>query len=283
MVAKRPNSRRNLDMALRRMGGVDVEFVRRRTLVANAIVGSLIPAGAVKGGSAMKIRFGDDFTRASTDFDAARKESLDGFLNGLGEALAEGWEGFEGRIVPKEPAHPDGVPAVYVMQPFDVKMSYLGVPWCTVQLELGHNEIGDADEPDMVVPADANAILLALGFPELGPVPTMPLHYQIAQKLHGVSEPGSSRAHDLVDLQIIANMGDVDWERTRETCERLFAYRRRQPWPPIITKGEDWDALYAVQCGALDVFPEVESAIDWANHLIGKIAGYAAKEHSAVG
>ncbi|HAM14314.1 MAG TPA: hypothetical protein DCP91_00315 [Eggerthellaceae bacterium] len=106
MVAKRPNSKRNLDMALRRMGGADEEFVRRRTLVANAIVGNLMPAGAVKGGSAMKIRFGDKFTRASTDFDAARQETLEIFLRELGDALAEGWEGFEGRVVPKQPAHP---------------------------------------------------------------------------------------------------------------------------------------------------------------------------------
>jgi len=38
MVAKRPNSKRNLDMALRRIGGVDEDYVRRRTVVANAIV-----------------------------------------------------------------------------------------------------------------------------------------------------------------------------------------------------------------------------------------------------
>lgn len=31
MVAKRPNSKRNLDMALRRIGGADEDYVRRRT------------------------------------------------------------------------------------------------------------------------------------------------------------------------------------------------------------------------------------------------------------
>ena len=272
MAVKRPNSRRNLDMALRRMGGADEEFVRRRTLVANAIVGHLMPGGAVKGGSAMKIRFGDALTRASTDLDAARRDDLDRFVRELGDALAEGWCGFEGRVEPRPPAHPRDVPEGYVMRPFDVRMSYLGSSWCTVQLELGHNEIGDADEPDMVVPADANAVLAAMGFPELGPVPTMPLHHQIAQKLHGATEPGSSRAHDLVDLQIIVSNGEVDWAQTRRTCERLFAYRKKQPWPPEVAKGEEWETLYEAQRGTLDVLPDVDSAIDWGNALIRKIS-----------
>lgn len=34
------------------------------------------------------------------------------------------------------------------MQPYDVKLDYLGKPWCTVPLEVGHNEIGDADAAD---------------------------------------------------------------------------------------------------------------------------------------
>ena len=36
-----------------------------------------------------------------------------------------------------------GIPFDYVMQPCDVKLKYLGIPWFTVQLEVGHNEIGD--------------------------------------------------------------------------------------------------------------------------------------------
>lgn len=36
-----------------------------------------------------------------------------------------------------------GIRFDYVMQPCDVKLKYLGIPWFTVQLEVGHNEIGD--------------------------------------------------------------------------------------------------------------------------------------------
>ena len=52
---------------------------------------------------------------------------------------------------------------------------------------------------------------------------------------------------------------------------RLFANRRRQPWPTMIVKGEGWDGLYAAAKGELTVRATVDEAIVWANELIGKI------------
>lgn len=272
MVAKKPNSKRNLDMAIRRMGEGDLEFARRRAAIANAIVASMMPEGAVKGGSALKIRFGDCATRATTDLDAAREHDLDGFVEALSERLTAGWEGFTGRIVVETPAHPKGVPTPYVMRPFSLKLSYNGTPWYTVQFELGHNEIGDAEDPDMVVPAFANDMLEAMGFSTLPPVPLMGLHHQIAQKLHGATEPNSKRAHDLIDLQVIMARGDVDLAKTRAACERLFAYRQMQAWPAKVNKGENWAEAYAQQLLGQPVLQDVDDAIEWANNLITKIA-----------
>jgi len=268
---KRPNSRRNLDAAIVRLAGSDEGYVAARTLIANALVGGMLPNGAVKGGSSLKLRFGDAPTRATDDLDAARASDLAGFVSDLSDSLSRGWEGFSGRLVAAEPARPRGVPAGYVMQPFDVRLSYLGKPWCTVRLELGHDEIGDADEPEPVEPAEANALLAAMGFPPLGPVPSMPLHYQVAQKLHGASEPGSARAHDLIDLQLIAARGGLDLALVRRTCERLFAYRGLQAWPPVITKGDNWDALYRDQLPGDGVAPTADEAVAWANDFIAKV------------
>lgn len=200
MTAVRPNSMRKLDNAIKKMAADEKTYVNVRSLIANAIVGQMIPDGVVKGGTSLKLRFGDAVTRYTTDLDAARAKGLEDFSDKLNDALAQGWHGFTGRIVPREPAHPDGVPASYVMQPFDVKLSYLSKAWCTVALEVGHDEIGDADEPEFVIPIEANFYLGRLGFPEIGPIACMPLYHQIAQKLHGASEPGSKRAHDLIDL-----------------------------------------------------------------------------------
>lgn len=74
----------------------------------------------------------------------------------------------------------------------------------TVDLEVGYIKIGDADEPDLLLPEDTNAILEGLEFPPLGPIPVMALHHQIAQKLHAVSAPGGMRVHDLIDLRLLA-------------------------------------------------------------------------------
>ena len=52
------------------------------------------------------------------------------------------------------------MPERYVMQPYEVKLSYLGSPWCTVVFEVGHDEIGDADEAEYVLPRDASGLLV---------------------------------------------------------------------------------------------------------------------------
>ena len=98
----------------------------------------------------------------------------------------------------------------------------------TLPLEVGHNEIGDADDPDMVSSPEAAAILKGLGFPEPGSVPCMRLEHQIAQKLHAASSPGSERAHDLIDLQIAISNGEIDYQKLeRSVSDSLRIVRSR--------------------------------------------------------
>ena len=63
----------------------------------------------------------------------------------------------------------------------------------------------------------------------------------------------------------------IDLSEVRRICERLFTYRKCQPWPTIITKGELWEELYNSQRGELDVLSSVDEAIAWANELIERI------------
>ncbi|MEE8722818.1 MAG: nucleotidyl transferase AbiEii/AbiGii toxin family protein [Eggerthellaceae bacterium] len=238
-AVKRPNSRRNLDIAIERMAEEHADPLRIRAALAAAVVAQMIPSGVVKGGSALKLRFGSSQARFTRDLDAARTGDLDIFVEDLDAALREGWEGFTGHLVERSPAHPEGVEERYVMRPYDAKLSYNGKSWMTVPIEIGHNEIGDADEADMGIAPDICAMFEQLGFPAPEPAPLMPLHHQIAQKLHAASTPGSRRAHDLIDLQLIArNTGDLNYELLRTTCVRLFAYRKQQDWPPVVAEGE---------------------------------------------
>lgn len=189
---KRPNSRRNLDIAIDRMAVRRGDPLRVRNAIAAAVVAQMIPDGVIKGGSALKLRYGDAQTRFTRDLDAARSVRLDEFADDLDRRLREGWEGFTGRLVPRQPTHPAGIEPRYVMQPFDAKLDYNGKPWVTVPVEVGHDEIGDADEFDVGISSDIVSMFEELSFPVPAPAHLMPLRHQIAQKLHAASGPTTS-------------------------------------------------------------------------------------------
>ena len=108
-ATQRPNSRRNLDIAIDRLFSDRDDNQQVRTVMANVIVGQMLPEGVVVM-TVPKLRFGDATTRFTTDLDAARVGTMENFRTSMDEALREGWEGFAGRLVEKDPAHPKGVP-----------------------------------------------------------------------------------------------------------------------------------------------------------------------------
>ena len=130
--------------------------------MALVVVGQMLPEGAIKGGSAMALRYGRG-TRFTQDLDAARVQPLDRFRSDFEESLAPGGRaspgGWSRRRLRVRPA----VPSAYVMQPFEVKLDYRGRPWCTVKFELGHNEIGDADEPEYQLASDLADLFTEVG------------------------------------------------------------------------------------------------------------------------
>lgn len=268
--ADAPPSVRSLEQRIRNLEGSDGLALRRRVAMALVVVGQMLPEGAIKGGSAMALRYGRR-TRFTQDLDAARVQPLSRFRSEFEDSLAAGWSGFTGRLIERAAPRPPSVPTAYVMQPFDVKLDYLGRPWCTVKFELGHNEIGDADEPEYYLARDLTELFTVVGLDAPEPVPVMRADHQVAQKLHAVSEVGSERARDIVDLQLLDRGGDLDLPQVKATCMRLFEYRRQQPWPPVIAVGKDWDTLYAAAVEDIDVLPDVDDAVSWLNTFIARI------------
>ncbi len=185
--------------------------------------------------------------------------------------MARGWAGFTGRLIEKAAPRPTGVPTSYVMKPFEVRLDYLGRPWCSVKFELGHNEIGDADRPDHQLAPDLAVLFTEVGLESPRPVPVMRADHQVAQKLHAASETGSERARDLVDLQLLDRAEELDLAQVASTCRRLFEYRRQQEWPPTIVSGNQWDTLYTQAADGLDVLAGLDEAIAWANEFIRRI------------
>ena len=62
-MIKPPNSRVNLDKAIERLFGNYERGTEVRSIMANTIVGQLLPAGVVKGGTSLKLRYGNQCTR----------------------------------------------------------------------------------------------------------------------------------------------------------------------------------------------------------------------------
>lgn len=265
-----PTSVRSLEQRIRNLEGTDGLALRRRVGMALVVVGQMLPEGAIKGGSAMALRYGRG-TRFTRDLDAARVQPLARFRSDFEDSLAAGWSGFTGRLIERAAPRPLTVPTAYVMQPFEVKLDYEGRPWCTVRFELGHNEIGDADEPEYQLASDLADLFTEVGLDAPKPVPVVRADHQVAQKLHAVSGEGSERARDLVDLQLLDKGEDLDLTQVRATCVRLFEYRRQQSWRPTVATGDAWDTLYAAAVEDVDALPDVKAAVAWANAFVERI------------
>lgn len=219
--------------------------VRLRKAVANTVLAQLLPPGAVKGGTAMKLRLGTVGSRFTPDFDVARHGTLEEFLTEFEENLQAGWGSFTGRLVARVPPKPIEVPTEYIMRPYDVKLSFKSKSWMTVLVELGHDELGDTMDPVKLIADDLVALFARLGLEEPRPAPVLAVHHQMAQKLHACTAVGSERAHDLVDLQLLVQHEDPGLALVAETAHRLFRSRRAHPWPPHVVVGSTWAGIYA--------------------------------------
>ena len=218
----------------------------------------MLPDGIIKGGTALKVRFGDAQTRFSRDLDAARPAGTDlaMYLDGLDENLHKGWHDVRGIVRPGRPVKaPQSVPLEYVMQPFKVALSYKGGDWLTIDLEIGYDELGSTAAPELRISQDIVGLFESLGLPAPAPIPMLPVDHQIAQKIHACTwvgdGGGNERAHDLVDLQIIVQEEQPDLAAAGVTAARLFASRKAQAWKPVVVayssedEKKDWGKLYA--------------------------------------
>ena len=274
-MAKQPHNEHELELALTRFAGSNLAAVECRDIMAGVILGQMLPPGTVvKGGTSMRLRFGPGLSRVTMDFDAAGGMELDEYVKLLRSRLEAGWADFTGEALIRRRASPRGVPPEYVMQPLDVKLAYRRHPWCTVRLELSHNELGDADTHEVrELPAKIKGIFAALNLPEPEPIPLMAIPYQVAQKLHGVTQPGGSRVRDLIDLQLIVANESLDIAATADICRRPFRYRNMHPWPAKVVKAVDWDGVYDELRRDLPVAATCDEAVEIVNGMIGRLAG----------
>ena len=262
-----------LQRGIRLISASNENAAHMQLIMANVVAGQFLTGAVMRGGASLKLRYGDAVTRYTMDFDASRSISEDEFIENYNKRLSLGWNGFSGRVVRMPKPRPRNVPGEYVMQPFEIKLTYNNRPWCTVDLELSYNEVGDADAFDLVpIPPEIIDGFCKLGLPAPAPFPLMKISHQIAQKLHGVTDPDYVRAQDLIDLQLMLAREKIDFAEVHAVCMRLFGNRRKHSWPPVPdTSSEEWRTSYGRLKANLPVLPTIEDATAWLNELIKRI------------
>jgi predicted nucleotidyltransferase component of viral defense system len=271
-----PPNLRSLTTRIANLARERVRPVKRiQRAIANTVVGQMLPAGVVKGGTAIKVRVGEEASRFTPDLDVSRDRSLtlEDYLDRLDEGLTEGWGGFTGTITRLPAPQPAGVPEEYVTQPFDIRLAYRDRHWLTVRFELGREEVGSTEKVETRLAQDILDLFSAIGLPAPQPLPVLAVEHQIAQKLHACTSVNpktgaNERAHDLVDLQILEQEERIDMTSMNVVATRLFDARRGTPWPPTVRAYEGWDTIYASAADGLDVLQNVHAAVEWANEFI---------------
>ena len=233
-------------------------------LISSVILSQMLPSPTlVKGGIGVKLRLGETGTRATTDFDVATSLDQTAFQGQLDARLEQGWGlvppskvalrrnpaaeskvAFTGSSRLVKQARPDGVPSAYLMTPYGVSLQFLGSAWGGVTLEVGHDELDGELDASAMMATELTDLTAELGFGEVQPVPLITVERQLAQKIHAVTLPGSERAHDLVDIQLLWDEA-VDDAQLSSLCQRTFDYRRSHAWPPdALVAAEDLRPIY---------------------------------------
>jgi predicted nucleotidyltransferase component of viral defense system len=222
----------------------------------------------IKGGTAMMLRLGLTKSRFSKDLDAMLRGAISPFIERLqirGRMPHYGWTFTVAKAETIE------VPGMSVKpRRAQVKMAFKGKPYSTVQLEIAAAEGSAAEEFDLLT----SAYMIDLGFPTYTiQQQFMTVRYQVAQKLHACttrSDRPNARAHDLVDIALLADFVRQDPAAVREACVEIFGIRALHPWPPTLTPEPHWPDIYTRATAGLEgVVPvTLEEAVIVVSELI---------------
>lgn len=276
-----------------------IPVARARVMLCTLVVSQMLPdAVAVKGGMGVKLRLGETGTRATSDLDVSTRARGEEFEQSFRTRLAEGWGrvpasrgqlrrnpdapnriAFTGTLRASQLHDPGLERPEYVMHPYRVTLAFLGVAWGGLDVEVSDPEIDAEAHSKREIDHNLVEFGACFGFGELQPVELVDLEYQIAQKIHAVTDLNYNRAHDLVDLQLL-QASEHDQRKLRQLCERTFRWRNQQPWPPLPLREMDgWERAYedardeTQVAGETPVLADLHSVRLWLTDLIKNTAG----------
>jgi len=218
--------------------GMDLERLRRWVSFL-ALCGALdlalhegrLEAYHLKGGVALELRFAE-LARATKDLDLGLRGARTRRLPALADALAGGFDQFTFRL--KAPARDmDQVDTVRV----SVAIQYRSRSWQTIEVDLGPASVRRVDVIEPRVRG-----LETVGIPVPAGVRCLSLADQVAQKLHACTGPSSAgRARDVLDILLIDQLGQLDYEEVAATAQQVFAERATHAFPPVFNMPEEWE------------------------------------------
>lgn len=196
------------------------------------------PDFLIKGGVALELRL-PGRARATRDLDVTLATCDGPLIDAVESALQAEFEGFKFRRKGEPYVMPNNVLRV------EIAIQYEGRSWATVRLDVTTNEL-DTLEIEYIEAFPLRPF--GLTGPER--LPCLALPYQIAQKIHAVSESrpqgrDNDRVRDMVDLLLLRGGGSVtDLAAVRVACQRVFDLRGTHSWPPTFEPPDWWVAEF---------------------------------------
>lgn len=155
-----------------------------------------------------------------------------------------------------------------------------------IQFEVSPDEAGIGDERETIEPPP----LSGFGLPDPDALVGIAMRFQIAQKLHAVSDPHeppdsiNDRARDVVDLLLLRNLiattGSPTLTEVRDAGIAVFESRAAEAaelgrptraWPPTITAHGDWVDDYERAAASGGIQLSLDAAVAEVNDWIAVI------------
>jgi hypothetical protein len=221
------------------------------------------PIFMLKGGVAIELRFRTQ-ARATKDVDLVFFGEPKDLGDDLDRALAEPYSEFS--FQREEVVEGTGA----LFQRLNVKLFFRGRSWGTLRLEVAAPDSKATDNESVpAIPIDE----FGIDGPEA--IPCLSLRYQIAQKLHAVTERfpdgENERFRDLIDLIICRDLIE-EMDEVKKACLDTFSARDKHSWPPELLVPDIWAEPYAALAEEMN-FPisDVEEAAMQVRELVAAI------------
>jgi hypothetical protein len=222
--------------------------------------------------------------RTTKDIDGLVRGDLDAFLLALEDALAEPWGPLMLRRGEVEVVN---VPT-RIIKPrrFDIIIEFRGVSWRRIQFEISPDESGIGEDFESIEPPP----LSGFGLPDPDTLVGIAMRFQIAQKIHAVSDPHeppdsiNDRARDVVDLLLLRDLAAATRSPTlaeiRAAGVAVFQARADEAlqlgfpartWPPTVTGHDHWGHDYKRAAALTNIELSLDAAVAEINAWIAEL------------